>query len=97
MNNPISEAIAAKVVSPLSKAGRSTWSVAQPSAKPPATVIAPYSMAASTDSAKMRGSSQIATRRTASPLPGDAALVGDLRHGQDALQDSQVRNTGHQA
>ncbi len=94
MNNETSPAIAANVVSPRSRAGRTTLSVAQPSANPSATVIAPYNMLASTDRAKTHGSSQIATLRTARPLRVTLPLSGTFGGTGNTLQDSQVHQPG---
>jgi hypothetical protein len=80
-NSETSAAIAPKVVSPRSSAGRITWSVAQPSAQPSATVIAPYSMLAATESANTHGSSWIATRRTANPRRVTLPLLGTFGNG----------------
>ena len=54
-------------ISPFSNAGRTTWSVDQPSTQASATVRAPKSRLPSVETVKIHGSRLIATRRTANP------------------------------
>ena len=77
-NSEISDAIVPQVVSPRSNAGRIKWSVDQPSAQPSATVIAPYSMLASTDQREDARLLPDRDPQDREPSPGDAALVWEL-------------------
>ena len=55
------------VVAPVSKAGSTTWSVAQPSTQASATVRAPKSTLPSVETVKTHGSRRIATPSTRNP------------------------------
>ncbi len=54
-------------MTPVSKAGSTTWSVDQPSTQASATVSAPKSTLPSVERVKIHGSRRIATPRTANP------------------------------
>src|SRR3954449_10746910 len=72
--------------SPLSKAGSTTWSVAQPRTQASATVSAPNSRLPSVDNVKIHGSRRIATPRTAKPsrrVPSPFLTRTTLRSGHD--------------
>ena len=74
------------VVVPVSKAGSSTWSVAQPSTQASATVSAPKSTLPSVESVKTQGSRRMATPRTRNPASrvesvwASARLTGSEPH-----------------
>ena len=70
---------APRVVVPVSKAGRSTLSVAQPSTQASATVSAPKSRLPAVESEKISGWRRIATPNTRKPSPSVDPARGSVR------------------